>query len=182
MSRPAAVPIIPFMLRFVLSIGLCLVTGAALAESPIPADAKVAFLGLTFLDTSQEGETFGENPEERALVEMAERMVTERFEAEGLTFVDTAPVQDRLDATVNPAKCYGCDTRMGATLGADYVLLGEIQKVSNLILAMNVQLRAVPSGDLVAGRSVEIRSNTDDSWARGIRYILENSIFREETQ
>ena len=170
------------MLRLILSVGLGLAIGPALAESPVAADARIAFLGMTYLDTSQEGETFGENPDELARVEMAEKMVTDRFAAEGYGFVDTAPVEERLQATVNPAKCYGCDTRMAAELGADYVLVGEIQKVSNLILAMNLQLRAVPSGEMVAGRSVEIRSNTDDSWARGIRYLLDNAIFREETE
>ena len=104
------------------------------------------------------------------------------FEEAGLTFVDTAPVDDRLAATVNPAQCYGCDTRMGEELDADYVLVGEIQKVSNLILAMNLQLRAVPGGETIAARSAEIRSNTDDSWRRGMRLILDTAFFQGENE
>ena len=89
-------------------------------------------------------------------------------------------MQTDLDRIVNPAKCYGCDTRMATDLGADFSLVGEVQKVSNLIIAMNLQLRDAATGDLVRGGVVDIRSNTDESWQRGMRYILKNRIFREE--
>ena len=68
---------------------------------------------------------------------------------------------------------------MGQKLGADYVLVGEVQKVSNLILSMNLILRETGEGKMVRGLSVDIRSNTDESWLRGIRYILKNNIFSE---
>ena len=66
---------------------------------------------------------------------------------------------------------------MGARLGADYVLVGEVQKVSELILSMNLVLRSVSTGAMARGRSVDIRGNTDESWQRGIRYILQNHFF-----
>jgi hypothetical protein len=69
---------------------------------------------------------------------------------------------------------------MATDLGADFSLVGEVHKVSNLILAMNLQLRDAATGDLVRGGVVDIRSNTDESWQRGMRYILKNRIFREE--
>lgn len=168
MLRPA--------LTAIFAASLCV---PALAAPPVPVDSKLAFFGLTFLDTSTEGDIMGENRDETRRVEMLETMVLERFREEGYRFLSTGPVQDQLDRIVNPAKCYGCDQRMGAELGADYVLVGEVQKVSNLILAMNLQLRAVGDGMLAAGRSVEIRSNTDDSWRRGMRYLLKNAIFAE---
>jgi len=44
---------------------------------------------------------------------------------------------------------------------------------------MNLVLRAVPSGEVVRARAVDIRSNTDDSWLRGMRYIFKTHIFAE---
>ena len=145
----------------------------------MPVESDLAFFGLTFLDTSTEGAVVGENPEETRRLQMLEDMVVDRFHEEGFTFLSNAPQREQLDRIANPAKCYGCDQRIGARLGADYVLVGEVQKVSNLILAMNLQLRSVADGALVAGRSVEIRSNTDDSWRRGMRYLLKTAIFED---
>jgi hypothetical protein len=146
---------------------------------PAAAGERIAFFGVTYLDTSLQGAEQGVDPAERARIGMLEEMVRARFLKEGYELVDLAPVQTELDRTTNAAKCYGCDTRMAAKLGADYALVGEVQKVSNLILAMNLQLRDAATGTMVKGRVVDIRSNTDDSWKRGMRYILDNTFFRE---
>nr|WP_159966620.1 DUF3280 domain-containing protein [Profundibacterium mesophilum] len=160
-----------------LFLGLSSVADA----QPAPADplprGSVAFLGITFLDTSTEGAYFGARADEAERVMLLEETARARFEKEGFTLLDTAPVAQTLEATVNPANCYGCELRMGQTLGADYVLVGEVQKVSNLILSMNLVLRETRTGDMVRGRSVDIRSNTDESWLRGVRYILKNHFF-----
>jgi hypothetical protein len=168
------------MLQLGFGLLLALAAGTASAAAPLPQEARIAFFGITWIDTSTEGDVFGERAEEQARVARAEAQVTERFAEEGYDFVDTAPVEDRLAGTVNPANCYGCDMRMAAELDAGYALVGEVQKVSNLIIDMNLQLREVPSGRLIAGRSVSIRGNTDESWSRGIRYILDNAIFTDE--
>jgi len=148
--------------------------------SAATAGEKVAFFGLTMLDDSLQGAMEGEDPAQTARLAMLEKIVRDRFTAEGYDLIDITPVQTDLDRIVNPAKCYGCDTRMATDLGADFSLVGEVQKVSNLIIAMNLQLRDAATGDLVRGGVVDIRSNTDESWQRGMRYILKNRIFREE--
>ncbi len=144
----------------------------------VKADGKVAFLGLTMLDTSLQTAELGQSPEEVARLEKVATLVEETFLAQGCDLLDLAPVREELARVVNPAKCYGCDIRMGAKLGADFVLVGEVQKVSNLILTMNLQLRDVATGQTVKGRVVDIRSNTDESWLRGMRYILKTAFIR----
>ncbi|MFO7758253.1 MAG: DUF3280 domain-containing protein [Roseovarius sp.] len=147
--------------------------------STAAAGDRTAFFGITYLDDSLQGETRGIDPAETARLDMLHEMVTDRFTAEGYDLVDTTPVQTELDRIMNPAKCHGCDTRMATRLGADMSLVGEVQKVSNLIIAMNLQLRDAQTGDMVRGGVVDIRANTDDAWRRGMRYILDNRIFRE---
>jgi hypothetical protein len=141
------------------------------------AGAGVAFLGLAFIDTSTEGAYFGVREDETERLHLMEEAVRERFVAEGLALVDIAPISGKLSAIANPADCHGCEVRMGEDLGADYVLVGEVQKVSNLIISMNLVVRDVATGQMVGGQSVDVRSNTDDSWLRGIRYIMDHSIF-----
>lgn len=144
------------------------------------AQQKVAFFGLTMLDTSLQTTVQGDDPAQAARLAALEDMARDRFRAEGFEFVDLAPEQTAIARVVNPAKCYGCDTRIAARLGADFSLVGEVQKVSNLILTINLQLREASTGTLVKGGVVDIRGNTDESWTRGMRYILNNRIFREE--
>ncbi|MCA0997174.1 DUF3280 domain-containing protein [Alloyangia pacifica] len=144
---------------------------------PAFAGDKVAFFGITFLDSSLQTAELGQDPAELARIAMLEQMVADRFSDEGFELLDLAPVSEERARIVNPAKCYGCDARMASKLGADYALVGEVQKVSNLILSMNLQLRDPNTGQTVRGRVVDIRSNTDESWRRGMDYILRTGIF-----
>ena len=54
-----------------------------------------------------------------------------------------------------------------------------MQKVSNLILDINVTVRDAATRELLFAASVDIRGNTDESWRRGIRYLIENRLLAE---
>ncbi|WP_299963681.1 DUF3280 domain-containing protein [uncultured Roseobacter sp.] len=153
---------------------------ALLVASGVHAEEKVAFFGLTLLDTSLQTTARGETGTEQQRIDMLEEMVAARFRDEGYILIDVEPARAQIDRVVNLAKCYGCDTRIATDLGADYSLVGEVQKVSDLILAINLQLRAATTGEMVKGGVVDIRGNTDESWQRGMRYILKNRFFVEE--
>ena len=51
-----------------------------------------------------------------------------------------------------------------------------MQKVSNLILNINVAIENVATGKTMARGSVDIRGNSDESWQRGLAYLLEHRI------
>ena len=91
------------------------------------------------------------------------------------TVVDNAPAAaliDDLESRLALHDCNGCDVDIGRALNADRVLTAWVQKVSNLILNINIQIRDVKTGLIVLNKSVDIRGNTDESWTRGIRYIV----------
>lgn len=140
--------------------------------------ARVAFLGVTFIDTSTEGDVNGVRADETARLKLVEKTIRERFETEGFTVLDNGPIAAELENTVNPANCYGCELRMAQKLEADYVLVGVVQKVSNLIISMNLVMRDVATKQVLRGRAVDVRSNTDASWLRGMRYILKTAFFK----
>lgn len=160
---------------FPLVAALCLALPASAQEWQ---GRTAAFFGVTFLDTSTEGSINGVRADETARVALIEDYITRALEAEGLTVLDLAPVQEELDRTANPAKCNGCDLRMAERLGADYTVVSEVQKVSNLILSMNLYIKDTATGRQLRGQAVDIRGNTDDSWTRGIRYILKRNVFK----
>ena len=161
---------------------LALLTLLAPVASGADPLGKVAFFGLHLLDESLQTQTNGPDPAEMERLHGLDEMIRTRFTDGGYTLMDLSPIQDQLDRVVNPAKCYGCDTRMAAELGADFALVGEVQKVSNLILTMNLQLRDAQTGETVKGRVVDIRANTDEAWQRGMRYILKTAFFNGEEQ
>lgn len=150
------------------------------------AQGEVAFFGLHLEDnsgqTTQSSSLMAEGPDDADLarVEMLEGMLAERFEVEGYTLMDLAPVADELERVSNPASCYGCDIRMANTLGAEFILVGEVNMVSPVLVSIAVQLKDAVNGEIVKGGSVSVRGSTDEIWARGMRQILRNRLFREE--
>ncbi|MEM6974403.1 MAG: DUF3280 domain-containing protein [Pseudomonadota bacterium] len=156
-----------------MSVVLSASASSALAD----ADPRtVAYLGLTFLNTSLEPVS----PDEETRLAMASDQLAEGLAGSGrYALIDTAPVASAAGRYQNLAHCNGCDTRFARALGAEMAVTGEIQKTSNLILHISIYMRDAESGALVNGGSVDIRSNTDESWLRGINYILKNRILRE---
>lgn len=157
---------------------IVLLFAVPLAAQELKSGAKVAFLGLTFIDTSTEGAYNGPRDDETLRLELVKNAVRERFEQEGFVILDNGPIAEELNNTTDPANCYGCEVRMAEKLDADYVLVGVVQKVSNLIISMNLVMRDVATKSVVRGRSVDVRSNTDQSWLRGMRYIMKNTFFK----
>ncbi len=70
--------------------------------------------------------------------------------------------------------CNGCELDIGRALDADVVILCWVQKVSNLILNINIEVKDVASGNTLYTKSVDLRSNSDNSWLRGIRYMVDS--------
>jgi hypothetical protein len=146
----------------------------ALSILSLPATAadRVALLPFELLNTSLEAT----RPDEAARVAMLDRVVAERMAQAGLELVDPAPVAGDVAAVSSLRGCNGCEIDLGRKLGAEFVAIGWVQKVSNLILNLNLQVRDVAGGAVVAAGSVDIRGNTDESWRRGAVYLLEHRI------
>lgn len=71
-------------------------------------------------------------------------------------------------------QCNGCERDIARNLGADWVLVGWVQLVSNLIINLNVVVLDVESGQSVGKAFVDLRGNTDRSWRRATEYLLDN--------
>ena len=93
--------------------------------------------------------------------------------------VDTAPLNEKLAALPSLRSCNGCELDLAQGLGAPYVAYGWVQKVSNLILNINLVIKDSATGKIVRADSVDLRGNTDESWQRGLRYLLNERLFRK---
>lgn len=81
--------------------------------------------------------------------------------------------------TISIRGCNGCELDIARGLGTSQVAYGWVQKVSNLILNINLVIEDAQTGKALRADSVDIRSNTDESWSRGLRFLLNERLFRE---
>lgn len=158
-------------LRFVIACACATVAFPAAAE-PL----KAAIFDLELVDTSLEGDMAGPNPAETERLAMLSARLRERLDAsEKFDAVDLAPVAETARAQ-NLQACGQCDIRMARELGADVSVTGTVQKVSNLILNINLYVRDAQTGAMIEAASADIRGNTDESWTRGLDWLLKNRI------
>ena len=145
--------------------------------SPAHADPlKAAVFDFELLDTSLQGEVNGPRADEqRRLREAGDQLRKALADSGKFIVLDIAPVHAAAHAS-NLQACGGCDVQYAQQLGADLAITGVVQKVSNLILSMNIYLRDTNTGRLVTAMSADFRGNTDESWSRATSYLLRNRL------
>ena len=140
------------------------------------APSQVAVFDFELIDTSLQGEVDGPRPDEQGRLMRAGDQVRKALAASGqFTVLDIAPVNAAAHGS-NLQACGGCEVQLARQLGADLVITGTVQKVSNLILNMNFYVHDVNTGRLVIAMSADMRGNTDESWTRVADYLLRNRL------
>jgi hypothetical protein len=161
-----------------VAIGLMTVAALmALANGRASAESKpvtVAFLGVEFLNDNAMYEPTSDK--ERARLKALETSFIEMLTLSGhYKFV---PVSREMRETIEKGQpvgdCGGCEIDYGKALNAERIAWIRVQKVSNLILNMNVYVADVAKRKMTFERSVDIRGNTDETWARSLRWLIKN--------
>jgi Protein of unknown function (DUF2380) len=150
------------------------VSAAATAATPPEPARSVALLNVQFLNDHEDLEPT--TAAERARIGLIASVFKAKLEASGLyTFVPIpADIAAKISAGAEIGACGGCELKYGKTLDADYAAWIVIQKVSDLILNINVYMADVATGKLAFVHSVDIRGDTDESWTRGVTYLVKN--------
>ena len=157
--------------RFIFALVMLAVSTPTRADPP-----KLAVFDFELVDTSLQGEVNGPRSDEHdRLMRAGDQLRKELADSGKYGLVDIAPVNAAAHGS-NLQACGGCDMRFAQQLGADLVITGVVQKVSNLILNMNIYLRDVHSGQIVTAVSADLRGNTDESWTRAMSYLVRNRL------
>jgi hypothetical protein len=157
------------MMRAPVVFALLLLSWASAHAGEPP---KLAVFDFEMIDTSLEGEVHGKRADEQErLARTADQLRKElggsgKFRMLDISPVDAAAHQNNLQA------CGGCDVKLAQQLGADLYITGVVQKVSNVILNVNVYLHDAQTGRLVSAASVDMRGNTEESWSRATHYLV----------
>ncbi|SPB18473.1 hypothetical protein NOV72_05673 [Caballeronia novacaledonica] len=161
-------------LRAMLVVTLAAVASGAPAQH---APQSIAMLDCTLIDDNaayNDAEIDRIQAERLAMVSGALR---DDLRARALFRVaDNAQASDliaSLKSTQDMSACNGCERRVAKQLGTSRVGVCWVQKISNLILNMNLRVEDADSGALLFQRSVDIRGNTDLSWKRGAKALVD---------
>jgi hypothetical protein len=166
-------------------VGRCLIAatmaGALFAAAAQESLKTIALMRFELVDDT--GDSASVEAQKLRLALISQQLRDAFNENRLYTVVDNTPaaalIAD-LDQRFALHDCNGCDVDIGRALNADRVLTAWVQKVSNLILNINIQIRDVKSGLIVLNKSVDIRGNTDESWSRGIRYMVRSMVEKKQ--
>jgi hypothetical protein len=139
-------------------------------------EAKTAAVFDTVFVNSSPEET---SPAETARIRTMTHALKLALETTGqYRIVDLAPIETQIDAVKDIHDCNGCEVELAKKVGAQVAVVAWAQKVSNLILNLNIRIEDVATGVMLRGGSVDIRGNNDQSWDRGLKYLLKERVFR----
>ena len=90
--------------------------------------------------------------------------------------VDAAAAQDLINiqraSNEFLYRCNDCLAEVGKRLDTRLVAVGWVQRVSELILNINVSVLDSQTGVEILSKSVDLRGNTDETWMRGVNFML----------
>lgn len=112
----------------------------------------------------------------RRLADAHAQLQHELAEAGLYRIVDFAPAAAQLGELRRQQelihRCADCAQQLGRRLGAELAMTAWVQKVSELILNLNVEVIDVASGRPILAKSVDLRGNTDETWRRAVAFLV----------
>lgn len=154
---------------FISSLAVLLtVTTGARAEPP-----KAAVFDFQLANVGIQEPTDADKARLKPLSDQLRSLLRESARYE---IVSTDPVSEEVAKGLDLRRCNGCAEEYAKKLGADVAITGEIQKVSNLILNINVYAKNLRSDKAEQAYSVDIRRDNDVSFDRGVKYLVKNNM------
>src|SRR5262245_51719562 len=110
---------------------------------------SVAVFDFELIDTSLKGAIRGARLDEQERLARLSDQLRKRLRDSGrFSLVDITPIASEEQAS-NLQACGGCDIQLARRIGAELSITGTVQKVSNLILNMNIYVRDASSGGTI---------------------------------
>ena len=169
-----------FYRSFALAWCVFFIVTAIAAAGALPVlrpGATVAVFDFVLHDSSTEGAYHGRRADETARLALLTGDARAAFRRQGFWVTDLTDLRPALAEIANIADCNGCAVDLARRAGAAYAVTGLVQKTSNLILAIRLEMFEVASGRPVRAMVVDIRGNNDATWRRGLRYIFKRHVF-----
>ena len=133
----------------------------------------LAVLPFEIEDTSGEA---GPTNRHDAMLSRATTLARDEIAAAQLYRVVPGNLTEQAVAAVNSGthlrRCNGCEIDIAKRLGANYVLVGWIYKVSTLILSLHVDIKDVATGKTVYARVFDFRGDNEPAYAHAVKTLV----------
>lgn len=173
------------MRTFVLVAGWLLFACAVLPGTANAQPAQtVAVFPFELLDQSQDGELILKvRPEETQRLALLTQDLKDRLTAAKIYAVaDLSPLAAELKSASPLHKCDDCLSSLARKSGAGLAMLGLVQKFSDTLLSVSIQIIDARSGAVAKTYTVGVQGNTDEAWLRGVSYIVRNKMLEGASQ
>ncbi len=133
------------------------------------ARERIAFFGFRLINST----TQKPSDDERKRLQSLEAKILQEFQKND--HLEVVAVSEDIRQAIEGGQFFGqcrCEQDYGRKVGAQLMAWGTVQKVSDLILNINLYVADVESNQYKFVKSVDIRGNTDETWMRGLRWLL----------
>ncbi len=145
------------------------------AQAATKTGKRLLVLDFEILDTSQEP-IDQRDAHSRRLANIRDEITAGLAAKNVYEIVDRSIVADDLAAILQRTyirTCNGCELTLGRKANADLVMLGQVNKVSTLIMSMDVGIKRVATGERVYQQRFDFRGDNDNSWSRTAKFAFE---------
>ena len=145
---------------------------------PAYAATRAAVFDIELQDTSGEPNTPAQAERIRATTEALRNELEETGKYEAL---DLSADRDRVAKLGYQRSCVTCFMDVARERGADVAVFGTVNKISTLILSMDIKVLSVETGKEVARGIADIRGDNDRAWLRGMQWLVQHRIAAPDT-
>jgi len=172
-----------------LAIALAIAAATAIGSWSERAHAEPASLQTLAVLPFEIEDTSGEvGPANRhdAMLSRTTALVRDQIAAAQLYSVVPGNLTEQAVAAVNSGtflrRCNGCEIDIAKRLGARYVLIGWIYKVSTLILTLHIDIKDVTTGKPVYARVFDFRGDNERAYTHAAKTLVRSLKLEQPTQ
>ncbi|HWA80757.1 MAG TPA: DUF3280 domain-containing protein [Acetobacteraceae bacterium] len=165
-------------MRRIFSLVLLVAFTTAASAAPL----RTAFLPFILQDTSLPSPQSKPSPADLHRLALVDQVVKQGLVRSGeYTPSDLQPIAAQI-AENDLVGCSDCAVSLGRQIGAQAVVTGWVQKVSDLIIDMTIIIRSVGTGKMIAAGDVSLRGDTDIAWTRAATWLVAHRLLSPESR
>ena len=145
---------------------------------PAYAATRAAVFDIELQDTSGEQSTPAQADRIRTTTEALRRELAETGKYE---IVDLSADSERIAKSGFQRSCVTCFLDIARERGAEVAVFGTVNKVSTLILSMEIKVLSVETGKEIVRGTADIRGDNDRAWLRGMQWLVQHRIVPKES-
>ena len=96
--------------------------------------------------------------------------------------VDLSADAERIAKLGFQRSCVTCFMDIARERGAEVAVFGTVNKVSTLILSMEIKVLSVETGKEIVRGMADIRGDNDRAWLRGMEWLVQHRIAAPESR